>query len=303
MTDRCLGVNSRPDRSAFPYRRVPMSENPWLSRRILRYAHQGGAREAPSSTMFAFDTALSNGANAFEMDVHCTTDRVLVVCHDIDVDRTTDGTGPIASITWAEIAELDNAFWWAPGHQAIRGLSPDSYPHRGRAPQDRRLGVARLDEVLQAYPDVVINLDIKQTEPDVEPFEDLLADMLRKYERSDDVIVASFHDRALSRFRALAPEFATSFALHEALDAVGALESGATIDHLTSHVALQIPLRWDGIDRLLISKRLIEAAHANGVAVHAWTIDDRADMELLVDMGVDGIISDCPSVLSSVVPN
>ena len=87
----------------------------WLGRRVVAYAHQGGAWEAPSSTIYAIERALDAGATALELDVHATADRRLVVCHDETVDRTTNGAGQICELTLAELGELDNAHWWAPG--------------------------------------------------------------------------------------------------------------------------------------------------------------------------------------------
>ncbi len=131
---------------------VPGGENPWLERRILNYGHQGGSREAPSSTLHAFDLARANGADALEMDVHRTADGVLVVCHDASVDRTTNASGLIASLPLARLRELDNAYWWAPGHDAVHDLPDGAYPLRGRAPEDPRLTVATLERSWSPIP-------------------------------------------------------------------------------------------------------------------------------------------------------
>ena len=155
-----------------------MTGNPWLERRVIAYAHQGGAWEAPSSTLFAIRRALETGATGIELDVHATADRQLVVCHDATVDRTTDGHGAIHALTLAELQELDNAHWFVPGDDVTVGLDPDAYPYRGRAPGDADFGVATLSDVLdlvEDHPGVALNLDIKQTAPAVEPYEELLA--------------------------------------------------------------------------------------------------------------------------------
>src|ERR1700687_756037 len=108
-----------------------MAANPWLDRRVLNYAHQGGAREAPSSTLFALHRAVAAGADALELDVHDTADGHLVVCHDETVDRTTDGKGPIADLTLADLQSLDNAYWWVPGEVVAHGRPDADYPLRG----------------------------------------------------------------------------------------------------------------------------------------------------------------------------
>src|ERR1700676_3315073 len=116
--------------------------SPWLDRRVIAYAHQGGAWEGPSSTRYAIASAIGAGATGIELDVHATADGRLVVGHDPTVDRTTDHGGAIAELTYDELSRLDNAYWWAPGADVSPGLEPDRYPFRGRAPQDRRFGIA-----------------------------------------------------------------------------------------------------------------------------------------------------------------
>ena len=273
-------------------------DNPWLERRVLNYAHQGGAREAPSSTLHAFRRANGVGATALEMDVHCTADGVLVVCHDSTIDRTTPASGRIADLTWSQLAELDNAHWWVPGEEAVTDRDPQEYVLRGRAPADETLGIVTLATVLEEFRGVYLNLDIKGTAPDVEPYEGKLADLLRTHERIDDVIVASFHDDALHRFRAVAPEIATSMALMETLAAAQALRTGEPLQ-TSGQVALQIPYILQGVP--VIDRDLVAAAHAAGLAVHVWTIDEVPHMLELLEMDVDGIITDVPSVLQDVL--
>ena len=270
----------------------------WLARRVLCYAHQGGAREAPSSTLYAFRTALAAGATALEMDVHCTVDRHLVVCHDATVDRTTEGSGAISQLTLAEVQALDNAYWFVPGEVATRDRDPSEYLLRGRAPEDPELRVPTLREVLAAFPDVLLNLDIKQTAPAVEPYEADLAALLREHGRADDVIVASFNDLATGRFSELAPDVGTSPGTVGVGSFMAALNQGEA-PPASSHVALQVPTRFG--PTVIVDERFVAAAHAAGLAVHVWTIDDPDEMARLVDLGVDGIMSDRPAVLAGVV--
>jgi len=272
--------------------------NPWLGRRVVAYAHQGGAWEAPSSTLYAIERALRSGATAIELDVHATADRQLVVCHDETVDRTTDGHGRIADLTLAELRALDNAYWWAPGADVTPGLDPDAYPFRGRAPGDRTYGIVTLEEVLSTFPDVVLNLDIKETAPAVVPYEEALADLLRRYGRADDVIVASFLDLATDSFSRYAPEIPTSAGTVATGSFVRAVRAGVEPPALRA-VALQPPARLR--DSVVVDRVLVEAAHEHGLAVHVWTINDEAEMDRLCSLGVDGIITDCPSVLRAVL--
>jgi glycerophosphoryl diester phosphodiesterase len=269
----------------------------WLDRRVLNFAHQGGSFEGPSSTLAAIADALAHGATAIELDVHATKDRHLVVCHDETVDRTTNHQGAIANYTLAELRDMDNAYWFIPGDTVTPGRPEGEYPLRGRAPSDARYGIATLEEVATAFPGVFLNFDIKQTAPEVEPYEELLATTLRDLERVDSVIVSSFHDEAIAAFRRVAPEFATGAATNETAAFFFSLDSDAPV--VPPVAAFQVPDAFEGIT--VVTERFVEVAHAHGIAVHVWTINDEAGMGHLVDLGVDGVITDCPTVLSGVL--
>jgi glycerophosphoryl diester phosphodiesterase len=270
----------------------------WLERRVIAYAHQGGAWEAPSSTLHAIAHAIDAGATGIELDVHATADGDLVVCHDASVDRTTDRTGSIASFTLAELREMDFSYWWIPGADVTPGRPADEYPFRGRAPADRAFGISTLREVLEAFPGVVLNLDIKQTAPVVAPYEEKLARLLAEYERVDDVIVASFLDPATDAFRGFAPRVPTSAGTMATADAWRAAHAGERMPEIPA-VAYQVPERQG--DLVVVDEQFVAAAHAAGKAVHVWTINDTESMERLLDLGVDGIISDVPTTLCGVL--
>lgn len=274
------------------------SENPWLERRVLAYAHQGGAWERPSSTLAAMEHAVEVGATAIELDVHATADGHLVVCHDTTVDRTTEGSGAISELTLDQLRSLDPSYWFIPGADVTPGCEPAEYPYRGRAPGDGRFAVATLAEVLERFPDVILNLDIKQTAPAVAPYEERLARLLRDHGRRDDVIVASFLDPAIEAFHAHAPEIPVSAATTEVASFWRAVHEGSPPPAL-ERVALQVPERRDDI--VVVDEQLVRAAHAEGLAVHVWTVNEPEAMERLVDLGVDGIISDVPTTLAKVL--
>ena len=270
----------------------------WLDRRVIAYAHQGGAWEAPSSTLHAIAAALEAGATGIELDVHATRDGRLVVGHDPTVDRTTDRSGAIADLTYDELALLDNAYWWAPGADVSPGLSPEAYPFRGLAPKNHRFGIALLEEVLEEFPGVVLNLDIKQTAPVVAPYEEALAAMLRRFGRVDDVIVASFLDTATDAFATFAPEIPTSAGTVAVAAFYQAVQAGETPAPLV-HAALQVPARFG--EMTLVDRRFVEVAHEQGLAVHVWTIEEEDEMRDLCALGVDGIITDRPTALVGVL--
>jgi glycerophosphoryl diester phosphodiesterase len=273
-----------------------VADDSWLDRRVISYAHQGGAREAPSSTLAAIARAVDLGSTAIELDVHATSDGHLVVCHDPTLDRTTDGSGAIAEHRLDEIEQLDNAYWFVPGEDAQPGRDEAAYPLRGRAPADHGFGVATLEEILVRWPGVVLNLDIKRTAPEIEPYEQALADLLRAHDRTGDVIVASFLDAATDRFSEYAPEIPTSAGTNATAEFYRAYRAGEPIPSgVTRHVALQVPASFQEIT--LVDEGFVATAHDAGLAVHVWTINERDEMERLLDLGVDGIISDVPSVL------
>ena len=264
---------------------------------MIAYAHQGGAHEGPSSTLFAIDKALANGATAVELDVHATRDRHLVVCHDETVDRTTNHRGAISDLTLSQLREMDNAYWWIEGDAVSPGRRDDEYLLRGRAPGDANLGIATLEEVAVSFPEVLLNLDIKRTAPAVEPYEQLLCDELRRLERTESVIVASFLDDALHAFRAVAPEVATSAATQETATFFFSLADGAPV--VPPVCAFQVPATFG--DVTVVDERFVAAAHGAGVAVHVWTINEADEMERLLDLGVDALISDRPTTLARVL--
>ena len=269
----------------------------WTQRRVINFAHQGGSYEGPSSTLYAMARAIENGANALELDVHATRDRRLVVCHDETVDRTTNHTGAISELTLSQLREMDNAYWWVEGSDVAPGLDDDAYVLRGRAPSDASLGVATLAEVAEAFPGVLLNLDIKQSDPDVEPYEDLLAREIADLELTSRVIVASFLDVALARFRELAPRVATSAATQETTNFYFSMLEGASVVPPAS--ALQVPMTYGEIR--VVDERFVASAHAAGLAVHVWTLNDEAEIDEALDLGVDGIISDRPRLTSALV--
>ena len=275
---------------------MPSPPNPWLSRRVIGYAPQGGAWESPSSTLFAIRRALLAGATAIELDVHASADGELVVGHDETVDRTTNGHGAIASLTLAELQALDNAYWFIPGADVTPGRPAADYPYRGRAPDDPDFGIATLRQVLETFPGVVLNLDIKRTAPVVAPYEAALAALLAEFGRTDDVIVASFLDPATDAFSAQAPDVPTSAGTLATAEFWRAVHDG-TEPPATRAVAFQVPERQG--DLVVVDETFVEAAHRRGIAVHVWTVNDEPSMGRLVDLGVDGIISDRPSALSA----
>lgn len=282
--------------------------NPWLGGPVLNIAHQGGEIEAPSNTMYAFKTALAKGADVLELDVHATADGEIVVLHDATVDRTTDGSGRVDAMSLAQIEQLDAAYWFVPGIGTTHSRPAHEYTLRGIATgavapppgfDATDFAVPTLRQVLESFPEVRINIEIKASAPDTMPYEHLLADLLAEHGRTDDVIVVSFLDHAVELFKVWAPDVHTATATGEtALFWAAARGPGAPNPR---YVAMQVPITFNGIPVIDDAGDFVAKAHANGLAVHVWTINDAATMCKLIAMGVDGIMTDRPTLLQSLL--
>lgn len=257
-------------------------------RRVRRIAHRGGALEAPENTLEAFRRAVALGCDAVELDLRATADREVVVLHDPDVERVTDGSGRVADLPLEELRRLDAARWFAPG----RGTDPGSeeQPLRGQ-----RVRIPTLAEVLQLLPDVLIVMDLKVGPPEVPWFPEAVAALLDARGRHGDVIVGSFDQGRLDAFRAFAPGVPTSASMEE----VATFWQGGDAPDVAGFRAFQVPVDYAGLE--IVAPGFIRRAHAAGAEVHVWTVDDASEMRRLVDLGVDGLISDVPSVLVDVV--
>jgi glycerophosphoryl diester phosphodiesterase len=292
---------------------APAAENPWLSDKFLNFAHQGGEDEFPSNTMYGFKEAMGAGADALELDVGYTADGHLVVLHDNTLDRTTNGTGSVNDRTLAEVQALDGAYWFVPGRNAVHGLPDGSYPFRGvrtgQTPPPKGytaddFRVPTLDEVLKAFPDTPINVEIKGRDgADDSVFfrgADLLAELLNRSGRTD-IIVASFNQKAIDRFHAAAPQIGVA----PGIDGMASflLSNGSPGPGV---VAFQIPITFDLGGNLLTvtSADTVRRAHEAGYAVHVWLsndTEDRATYEHLLDLCVDGIMAAQPKALEAVL--
>jgi glycerophosphoryl diester phosphodiesterase len=250
----------------------------------LVMAHRGGAGLWPENTMYAFERAVELGVDVLETEIHSTADGVLVLSHDSTVDRTTNGSGPIKSLTLAELKTLDAGYTWtSDGGQ--------TFPFRGQG-----IKVPTLEELFTAFPNVRMNIDIKQVQPCLTvPF----CNMLRTFAMAPKVMAASFKSKTLKRFRRQCSEVVTSANQTEVsiFFALNLIFLGASFR--TTARALQVPEYSYGLH--LLTKRFIDTAHGLKLKVHAWTINEVSAMQRLLDLGVDGIITDYPDRLISLL--
>ena len=247
----------------------------------IAFADRGGAGEAPENTLAAFEIAVTLGYRYLETDAHITRDGVLIAFHDDRLDRVTDRTGALADLSIAEVEAADAGYTFS----SDQGRS---FPFRGRG-----IRVPRLEELLARWPGAQINIDPK-TDACVEPLA-LLLNRLRAWNR---VCIGSFSDRRLRRIRALGRgQACTSMGPHGVALARLAAASGR-IPRLGAD-CLQVPMHRGPIP--IVTERFVAAAHRAGVPVHVWTINDEATIDHLLDLGVDGIMSDRLRLLADVL--
>ena len=253
----------------------------FLADRVHVHAHQGGDHLWPGNTLYAFANAVALGVDVLELDTHVTADGVVVVIHDDTVDRTTDGVGAVASMTFDEIRALDAAHRWRPP-----GGAEGVFPYRGEG-----LTIPTLAEVLEAFPTVGVNLDMKASSPGVA---ELTCGVIRTAGRADTVMAASFHDDNLRRFREACPEVATSAGPSEVRAFYAFNLAGLGRWTRPAADAFQVPVRQGSIE--IVTPRMVRGLRERNVRLDVWTINDEAEMRRLLDLGVGAIITDRPDL-------
>jgi glycerophosphoryl diester phosphodiesterase len=228
----------------------------------LAFAHRGGALDAPENTLPAFERAAAIGYRYVETDARVTADGVAVAFHDDDLTRLTGRPGRISELRWAEVAT------------ARVGGEP----------------IPRLDELLGSFPGLKVNVDPKQDQ-----VVDLVAAAIRATGSVDRVGAGSFSGRRLARLRRLlGPRFCTSLG-PLGIARLRLASYGVPIGVLPAP-CVQVPVTGPlGIP--IVDRRFVDEAHRRAMQVHVWTVDEPAQMHALLDLGVDGLMTDRPSVL------
>ncbi len=244
--------------------------------RPLIMGHRGDSNKAPENTMLALKAALEVGVDFLESDIRLTRDDELVLFHDDDLRRTTGEFGSVRERTLEELRQIDFGYMFTQD-----GVT---FPFR-----DKGLSVVTLREAFEELPQTRFNLDIKDSDrraPHV------LAEVLEEYDRLSTVTIASFIPEQMTLFRELTPDAITSAHPKEVRNFV--LGTRFRVLSLLSrniqYKAFQVPIKYGSTS--VISKRFVEQAHKRRIAVHVWTINDRNEMEWLIDLGVDGIFTD-----------
>ncbi|MFE9139287.1 glycerophosphodiester phosphodiesterase [Streptomyces sp. NPDC007355] len=233
----------------------------------LPFAHRGGTANGLENTAAAFRRAAAAGYRYFETDVHTTADGALVAFHDATLDRVTDTTGRIRDLPWAEVREA-----------RVAGKEP----------------LPLFADLLDEFPEARWNVDLK-AESALEP----LVDLIGRNGAWDRVCVGSFTEARVARAQRLAgPRLATSYGVRGVL-ALRLRSFGIPAAVRAGAVAAQVPERQGGIT--VVDRRFVREAHARGLQVHVWTVNDPARMNALLDLGVDGIMTDQLETLRSVL--
>jgi glycerophosphoryl diester phosphodiesterase len=234
----------------------------------IPFAHQGAHRDGGpgENTMSAFEAAIELGYRYIETDVHATSDGVLLAMHDDTLDRVTDRRGTVGNMPWSEVRRA-----------RVQGTEP----------------IPLLEDLLGLWPDVRVNIDPKH-DAAVEP----LVEVIRRTNAVDRVCIGAFSDRRLARIRALlGPRVCTSAGPRQVARLVAA-SRGLPSGRFTA-ACVQVPVRRGVVP--LVTERFVRTAHRNDLPVHVWTINDPDEMRRLLELGVDGIMTDAPDVLKQVM--
>lgn len=257
---------------------------PYLAGSPIAFAHRGGAALWPENTLVAFRGAVELGFRYLETDLRMTRDGVIVCFHDETLERTTNGSGRLRDRSIDELRALDA------GYRYSRDGS--SFPFRGRG-----ITIPTLEEVLALGADLRVNVEIKQRDP---PMEEQLWREIDRLEAHDRLLIAAAYDPLVRRFvsRRSTKRMPTSPGTRGVLRFWLGARTGLHRFERYSFQALQVPLSWRGIR--VVDRGFVDAAHAHGLHVHVWTIDEPDLMGQLLDLRVDGIMTDRPDRLAAV---
>jgi glycerophosphoryl diester phosphodiesterase len=266
-------------RQKFSRRKFMQHDHPFF------FAHRGGSLLRPENTLPAFEHGMSFGADALELDIQQTSDGELVVIHDPTLDRTTSGSGAVAAYSLDDLRRFDAGYKFTTD-------GGDTFPFRGQG-----ITIPTLRAVFERFPTTRINIDLKESTPDRE---ERLWRLIQEFEAEDRICAGCFDHAALVRFRHLTDRHvATSASPREVRNFLIAALSYTTSWLRPRYDALQVPDTYGSIR--IVSRTTVQAAHRVGLDVHVWTVDDRAHMEALLALGVDGLMTDRPDVLAEVL--
>ena len=250
------------------------------------FGHKG-CGDVPENTLMSFDKGLKDGADVLEMDLRMTKDGVIVVMHDAFLEGQTNATGWVRNLTVAQLKKLDAGYRFSPD-------GGETFPFRGQG-----CTVPTLEEVFKRYPCVKMNIDLKTRNPLMAK---KVVDLLIKYHRADITITGSFWHNNVRRLREEMKKRCVNDITCASSDEVqdDILSANAKVPPLASPLKVfQVPPYHQGIQ--VITGEFVKRAHANGRYVTPWTINDEKEMESLLKLGVDGIVTDRPALARKVI--
>ena len=254
----------------------------------INFAHRGGAKVVPENTIEGFREGFAMGGGVVECDVHASAEGTVVVIHDAVVDRTTDGSGPVAEKTLPELQSLDAAYRFS----IDGGLT---FPWRAKG-----VKIPTLETLYQAFPEAPFNVEIKGRRSGIE---EAVFRQIEAAGATARTLVVSDNRGTISRLRKVSQgKVATASSTVELLIywILHVLHLGALYD--PPFQALQPPEKYKGV-LPVVTRRFVRKAHDRGLRVDVWTIDDVPAMRRLLSFGVDGIMTDRPNVLTGVLNN
>jgi len=250
------------------------------------FGHRGAAGSAPENTLLSFRTALEQGADVIETDVHLCRDGIPVLIHDPTLERTTDGKGEISEQDWPAIRLLDAGFHCQPE-------TTPAYPFRGQGHV-----IPSLEEAFEAFPAARFNIELKTGG---EPLSQRCVELVEAFARGETTLLTAGEDDQMASLRhavsARRSRVALGACTAEAARFARAANAGGPVP--AGVMALQVPAHFGG--RPLVTPAFVDFAHRHGAAVHAWTIDEPDEMEELLCLGVDGIITNYPDRMRAVL--
>ena len=246
-------------------------------------AHRGGAGLRPESTLAAFAHAVEIGVDVLDTDVRRTADGAIVCIHDATVDRTTGGSGRVASFRLDELQRLDAGYRWSDD-------GGRTFPFRGKG-----IRVPSLEEVFGRFPAMRFVIEMKDADTS---FAQSLCALIRRSGMTAKALIASFGAQSLLDFRSACPEVATSLGGAEARMFFAVQRLRLSAAYSPPAAAAQIPYRLG--ETAVATQGFVEAAHRRNLKVHVWTVNDEQQMRQLLQLGVDGMITDRPDRLLDV---
>jgi glycerophosphoryl diester phosphodiesterase len=263
--------------SSSPESTTPCPPSPFASKRTLVIAHAGGEGLGPANTIAAMRLSMAAGADVNDADVHITSDGVLVAIHDDSVDATTDGTGLVGDMTFAQLEKLDAGAKFA---------GPDNnFPFRGKG-----VKIPTVEEILTTFPDTLTSLEFKVHGAAPKA----MCTLLRRLKRTKNVYMSSKTDDMIEEFNPLCPEVVSTVT-----DAMVPIMRAAQASGRAW--CSPVPIGQPPFNKARMTAASLQWSHDHGLATYTWTVDNPDDITFLVNLGVDAIYTTRPDVARKIV--